>query len=231
MKRALQVLIALAISSLFLASPVSAASNQGLSWGVQLHDRLNYTLAVNNATFHMSEAFYLNVTADPPAIPDSMTLLSQVPTVDLDAWWTNGTEMQIEYAILFWVLVDLPFGTGVVLPIGNFTLLEQLVQTYILWSSSTVFVGDSQSWGMKLVQAHPGYNSTLEATYQRNDGALATVSATSTNNTSHATIGSLQITRGLPLDIIGWIRENILMVGAGVLVVVIVGAVVCMKRK
>jgi hypothetical protein len=230
MKRTLQILIALAISSLFLVSPAAAASNQGLSWGVHLHDRLNYTLAINNATYHVSEAFYFNVTADPPTIPNSTTLLTQIPTVSLGAWWANGTMMPLAYAILFWI-PTLLFGADLVVPIGNFTLLQQLVQTHIFWNSSTVFVSNSQSWGMKLVNAHPDETSTLEMSFLRSDGALATYSMIATNNTSHATLASLQVTRsGLPLDIIGLLQENILLVGIAA-VIVIAGVVVCIRRK
>jgi len=233
MKRVLQLLLALAISTMFIASPVAAATNQGLSWGVTVGDAFNYQLAITGTgtVTSVNEAFYMNVTDTDP-LPNSITSWAQIPDVDLDLWWANGTSMGWS-AMVF---IFLGFLTGkLVLPTGNWTLLAQVVKTFTLWNTTTTFVNSSLYWGLKLTMPMSGLTDVIQASYLKSDGVLARYSITATNETSHVQQTAISVVRAnLPaegFDIVGFLQQNILYVGVAVAVIVVLGAVVCMKRK
>ena len=233
MKRTLQLLIALAISTMFVVSPVAAATNQGLSWGVIVGDAFNYQLTIGGTgtVTSMNEGFYMNVTGTDP-VPNSITDWTQIPDISVGLWWTNGTTMGW-FALVFIGFVYL--GTGLVLPAGNWTLLAQVVKTYVMWNTSTTFVNSSLYWGLSLTLPMSGLSGVIQASYLKSDGVLARYSIVGTNQTSHVVQSSISVVRaGLPtegFDIVGFLQQNILYVGAGVAVIVILGAVVCMRRK
>ncbi|RDE11977.1 MAG: hypothetical protein C4K47_09100 [Candidatus Thorarchaeota archaeon] len=234
MKRALQLLIALAISAVFFVSPVAAATNQGLEWAVASGDAFNFHLTSTGVTnMSLNEALYMNITSAMPAIPNSMTTWAEVPYPDVGWWWSsNGTTIGL-YGLLFLGLLAL--GTPFVLPTGNFTLLGNLIKTYVMWNSTTTHYANSTLyWGLTYSDTEDDETNTLQVSYLKSDGVLARYVIGSSNSTSHETVSVSFIRDNLPaegFDIIGFIQQNMLLVGAGVLVIVIIGAVVCMKRK
>ncbi len=234
MKRTLQLLIALAIVTMFVASPVAAASNQGLSWAVVKTNAYNYHMTTSGVTTgtNLNEACFMNITDDPPSIPNSMTTWAQVPNVDVDIFWHNGTSIGI-YGLVF--LGILLVGTGFVVPIGNFTLLGNLIKTYVAWNSTaTTYVNSTLYWGLKYTQTQTKQNTVLQMSFLKSDGVLARYIIDFTNNTSHATTDFSFIRDGLPsegFDIVGFLQNNILYVGAAVAVIVILGVVVCIRKK
>jgi hypothetical protein len=234
MKRTLQVLIALAISSIFLVSPVAAASNQGLSWTVAKGDAFNYHMTTTGGTTgtNLNEACFMNVTDDPPAIPNSITDWTQVPNVDIDIFWHNGTSIGL-YGLLFLGLLS--FGTGLVVPVGNYTLLGNVVKTYILWNSTALsYANSSLYWGLKYTGTQTKLNTVLQISFLKSDGVLARYIIDVTNNTSHKTTDFSFIRDNLPsegFDVVGFLQQNMLVVGGVVAVIVILGIVVCIRKK
>ena len=234
MKRTLQLLVALAISTMFVVSPVAAATNQGLSWAVANGDAFNYHLTSSGITTgtNFNEALFMNVTSDPPSIPNSIATWAQIPYPDVGWYWSNGTSIGL-YGLLFFGL--LTFGTAFVLPIGNFTLIGNVIKTYGVWNSTAMsYVNSTLYWGLKFTDTETAKNTVLQVSYLKSDGVLARYILSVTNNTSHATTSISFIRDNLPtegFDIVGFLQQNILYAGAGVAVIVILGAVVCMRKK
>ncbi|RDE15421.1 MAG: hypothetical protein C4K49_06220 [Candidatus Thorarchaeota archaeon] len=231
MKRAYVWLVATATVLMFAVSPVAAATSQGLLWGVAKTNQFNFTFdAVNvDEDISLHEGIYMNVTDTPPSIPNVVTDWAQVPVVDIDVMWTNGTTIGL-YGVLFLGLAL--FGGHLAVPIGNWTLMTEVVQTSALWNHSTTFTTNSAYWGMALAYTPVGQRITIEASYLKSDGFLAEYTWHITNATSSTETLNLKIIReGLPNDLIVMLQDNILLIGIGVGVVVILGAVVCMKRK
>jgi len=216
---------------MFAVSPVAAATSQNLSWGVADDYQANFTMDATNPEEDLSlhEGMYIIVTAAPPTIPNVITVWTQVPTVTVDMKWTNGTSIGL-YALLFIGLAA--FGGRMVVPIGNWTLLTEVVKTTVGWNTSTAFTSNSAYWGMSLTATSSGQRATIGALYLKSTGFLAKYTITVTNATSSAQIFSFSVIQeGLPNDLVVMIQDNILLIGIGVGVVVILGAVVCMKRK
>ncbi len=198
MRHMLQLPVALAISSLFLVSPVAAASNQGLSWAAVKGDVFNFHLTTSGVTMgpNVNEALFMNVTSDPPSIPNSITAWAQVPCPNVGWYWSNETAIGL-YGILFLGL--LYFGTAFVLPIGNFTLIGNVIKTYTSWNSTaTTYVNNTLYWGLKCTLNQTQQNTVIQVSYLKSDGVLARYTISATNNTSHATERISFIRDGLP---------------------------------
>jgi len=231
MKRTLVLLVAAATVLMFAVSPAAAATSQNLSWGVAENDQFNFTFDAANPDEGLSlhEGMYMLVTDAPPTIPNVVTDWTQVPTVDLDMKWTNGTSIGL-YVLIF--LGIIPFGAHFAVPIGNWTLMTEVVQTSGSWNDSTTFTTNSAYWGMSLTYSSSGLRYTVAVSYLKSDGFLAKYEMKATNITSSTVTFDFGVIReGLPNDLIVTLQDNILLIGIGVGVVVIVGAVVCMKRK
>ncbi len=232
MKRTLVWLVAVATVLMFAVSPAAAATSQNLSWGVADNDQFNFTMdAVSvEEDLGLHEGMYILVTDTPPTIPNVITDWTQVPEIDYSMKWTNGTDLGM-YGLLFLGLLVL-VGEHFAVPMGNWTLMTEVVQTYILWNDTTTFTTNSAYWGMSLTYASGGQRLTLAASYLKSDGFLAKYTMKTTYVSNSTEILNLSAIRtGLPNDLIVMLQDNILLVGIGVGVIVILGAVVCMKRK
>lgn len=232
MKRTLVLLVAAATVMMFAVSPAAAATSQNLSWGVADTSQFNFAMDAVNAEVDLSlhEGMYFLVTDTPPVIPNVITDWTQVPEIDVDAKWTNGTDLGM-YGLLF-IGMLLFVGNHMAVPIGNWTLMTELVQTYAMWNVSTTFTTNSAYWGMSLTSASGDERNTLAVSFLKSDGFLAKYTLKTSFVSNSTEIMNLSVIRtGLPNDLIVMLQDNILLVGIGVGVIVILGAVVCMKRK
>jgi low affinity Fe/Cu permease len=92
---------------------------------------------------------------------------------------------------------------------------------------------------LQLSNTANGTTGVISASYLKSDGVLAVYSIEGTNSITHVKTGGVNVTReGLPTetttggsDIFGWLQHNILYVGIGVAVIVVLGVVVCLRRK
>ncbi len=121
------------ISLMFLlifsqASNVTAANNQGLEWGLEVDDRLNYNVKVeyHNTTLDLEfdEEMYVIVN-DIPSISDDITSITQLTTFNMifgyySTYWENDSIMDS-----LW-MHTLKLAPITVLPIGNWVLVTQL---------------------------------------------------------------------------------------------------------
>ncbi len=229
MKRALQVILALAIVSIFMISPIAAATSQGLEWGFVIEDRFDFTMSSTEDS--VSEQMYMNITAMPAAaIPDPLTGWSAIPEPTIGMWWANGTSLGL-YALIFLGLMAV--GSKIAVPIGNYTLLWDLVNVELTDETQEE---SANVWGIKWSEAiNSTHEFSITATYAKADGFLAEFNYGITQTSNDEVTLLIDVTRnnipsGLDTNyIIQLIQENMLLVGAGVVILVLL-VVVCKKK-
>ncbi|MHA1771565.1 MAG: hypothetical protein ACTSXS_08295 [Candidatus Thorarchaeota archaeon] len=230
MKRALNVLLALSVITMFLVSPVAAATSQGLEWGFAKGDKWDFTLKVSSEK--IDEQIYANITNMPVlAIPDPLTSWDNIPFPTVGMYWANGTDIGL-MALLFIGLVAV--GSRMTVPIGNYTLLTELVSTKL---TGETMIDTATEWGITWkVSTNSTHEQRITATYLKTDGFLAQYKWEQVISASNTVVDSISVIRNnLPSggfdfsNITQLLKDNILYVGAGVAVLVIL-AIVCKKR-
>ncbi|NWF95889.1 MAG: hypothetical protein HXY34_07070 [Candidatus Thorarchaeota archaeon] len=214
---------------LFLPVVSAIPTSQGLEWGVRLGSRADYTLSSNWPGLVMNENIYMNVTAMPgAAMPDPVTTWLSIPDPSIDFWWANGTNMGLT-ALLFIPIYAV--GGQFVAPIGNWTLLQILLATAL---TGETFSSTSSLWQVEYkinINATAEYRITLA--YSKTDGFFSVYKYETWNTVTSTLVHHIHATRtGMTttFDIVGFLKDNMLLVGAAVVVIVILG-VVCAKRK
>lgn len=226
MKRTLKLLLALAFVGIFCVTPVMAATSQGLVWGIDDGDQFNFQMTLTGAEQEedVNEGIYMEV-LDTETIPNVLTTWDDMPEVDLDILWENGTSMGFAVLIFLGIAAT---GERLAVPTGNYTLLtELLLDKY----SNLTMSENSAYWEMTATYENELLNQTgsVAVSYLKEDGFLARYSITLANETH--TLSDISVIRdGLPSDIIVLLQDNILIIGGGIAVIVILGAVVCKRR-
>jgi len=219
MKRALELFFVFAIVAFLLMTPVAAATDQGLEWGVQNGDRFDFNMHETGDGNVVDEALYIMVTAR-PSIADGISNWGAVPGVTIDGFWANGSSM--EWSILIFLGIFFVDGEFC-FPVGNWTLLTELRS-----SDPDAEITDSIFfWGFSWrgTFLDPDLQTHLGVDYLKSDGFLAHYTVETVNQTSQETIYVASITRqGL------FLQDNILLIGSGVVLVLIL-AIVCIKKK
>jgi hypothetical protein len=231
MKRTLNVVLVFALLSMILVTPVAAATSQGLEWGAALGHKVEYTMSsVHDESFN--EDIFINVTAVPTlAIPDPLNTWASIPDFTLKFWWANDTSMGIVTLVFFGIIA---IGSKFVVPIGNFTLLQELLAPTITGED---FSGDANLWRIvwsEDVTTTEEYQIT--GAYSKVDGFLSEYKLELVSTLNSSVLESFEIMRkNIPSgggvgDIVQLLQDNLLYVGAGVAVILILGIVIC-KRK
>ncbi len=231
MKRMLQAILAMSFLAMLLISPVAAATSEGLEWGVALNDEFTFQFTLNEeGETAIDEGVNVTVDLSPGAIDDPLTNWSNLGFVNIDLVYTNGTSMGFEALTLLGLAL---VGNGFAVPIGNFSLLTELFTNSILWTENHTIINDGTYWGASISGVDDDDDVTMQvsAQYLKTDGFLARYSLTITNTTSGVVEGASFIRDGLGTDIFGLLQDNILLVGIVVGVIVLLGAVVCIRRR
>jgi hypothetical protein len=229
MKRALQVAFAFTLLMLCVVVPAAGDSLQGLKWGFNPGDKFDYqlTMSLTSPTFALSESLYAQV-GSTGAIPGTVNLWSQIPIVNADWKWTNGTSIPILLWLYFLPLAS--FGGYLGVPVGNWSLLTRLVDKIPLWNINTTMVENSAYWGMSLTTRASGKTTLLETSYLKYDGMIARYHWVQTDDTTHAKDGEISLVRqGLPNDFVVLIQDNALFIGMGIIILVLL-AVILRRR-
>lgn len=220
MKRKLEVLLTIFLVLAIVISPVAAANNQGLQWAVASGDRFDGTISSEfPEEDSVQESIYVLIDANPPTIPDDITIMSQIPEVSGKMYWANGTQVPGD-----------PMGLGsYAVPTGNWSLLSSLVEDagYPGYEE----INTATHWGYKMRSSFflPEVQLRMELKYAKSTGFLSVFDIDFHNQTSDTTIGNFRL-EFAGEGIVGLIMDNILYVGIGVAALVIIGLVVC-KRK
>ena len=219
MKRELELFFAFVMIVFLLMTPVAAATDQGLEWGVQDGDRFDFNMHQSDGDYVSDEALYMTV-ASRPSIADGVSNWITVPGVDIDVFWANGSTMG--WAALVFIGVFFVDGKFC-FPVGNWTLLTEL-----RGSDPDAEITDSLffwGFGWRGTFIDPEIQIHLSVDYLKSDGFLAHYTWETVNQTSQETLYMASITRqGLIL------QDNMLLIGGGVILVLVL-AIVCMKKK
>ena len=229
MKRTLQTILAMSFVAMFLISPVAAATSEGLEWGVALNDEFTfqYTITEEGETI-LDEGVNFTIESTPGAIDDPLTNFTNIEVVDLDLVYTNGTSMGFEVLYLIGIAL---VGGGLAVPIGNFSLLTELLMDSIIWTENHTIINDGTNWGASMSVTDDDSAVQVSVQYLKADGFIASYSLTSTNTTSGLSEGATLVRDGLGTDIFGLLQDNILLVGIVAGVIVLLGAVACIRRR
>ena len=92
MKRALELFFVIAVIACLLMTPVAAATDQGLEWGVQNGDRFDFNMHESSDGVVTNEALYMTVD-NRPSIANGISNWNAVPGVGVDIFWANGSSM------------------------------------------------------------------------------------------------------------------------------------------
>lgn len=226
MKRMLQLLLALSILSIFLISPVAAANSQGLVWGVAVDDEFVYRFSmVDEGETTFDERFNVTVVTT-PAIPTTLSDWYDIPGCSATSVLYNGSALTPEFFILIAMMV---VGGYWIVPTGNYSLLGELANATIWWGNNHTFISDSSYWGIKLSTVSAGITGSLTLQYLKADGVLSHFLIQSTNSTSGLTSTYSFVREGLGFNIVGFLTDNILYIGIGIGVLIVL-AVVCKRR-
>ena len=229
MKRTLSVILVLAILSMILVTPVAAATSQGLEWGAAHGHKVEYTMSsVHEEAFN--EDIFINVTEVPTlAIPDPLTDWTKIPDYTLKFWWANETSMGLLALVFLGIIM---IGSKFVVPVGNFTLLESLLAPIITGEEFTTTTDLWRIVWSEDVTATEEHQIT--GAYSTVDGFLSEYKLELVSTLNDSILESFTVMRkDIPsggADIIGLIQDNLLYVGAGVAVILILGVIICKRR-
>ncbi|MBN2227953.1 MAG: hypothetical protein JW779_00045 [Candidatus Thorarchaeota archaeon] len=220
MKRAIQIMFVFLVVGMFLVAPVAAQSNQGLSWGVSVSDRIDFNFVVDTDTDSINEPMYASITST-PVIPDSISGWGAVPTAVSDwKWAANDTSIGL-YGLIFLTLIAV--GSHMSVPVGNFTLMTTLVSAAL---TGEVMIDDVFYWGVQYtVDTSSTEHTTVAARYFKSDGFLAKLTVEEFENDVRT--GYIAISRQ---GFMTTIADNFLIIIAGAVVLVVL-VIVCVKRK
>jgi len=195
MKRALTLLMVLFLVGLMQIVPVTAASNQGLEWGVMPGASIDYTLIIDADDLAFDGEIYLeyNATAPAPAIPDSIANWSEIPYFDVDFFYANGTSMGI-------IVLTLLAAYNMHVPIGNWTFLSELAEDTIDVANFVLDDEDPYFWGYSWEDddweyASEGLRITVHVDFLKIDGCLSHYTMSAVNVTTEESTGELTLER------------------------------------
>ncbi len=152
----------LLVTLLFLGVNVSAANTQGLSWGVLVGDRIDYTLSVYSegyeTTYLTNGTFDCYVTIKSlPDIPATVNTIPNLQPQNYNQSFLNGTE----YAFA-WIAV----------PIGNWTLFTEILEQSMTSFDNVTFIDTATEWGYDAFLRFLSSNLTQILRVSKSDGAM-----------------------------------------------------------
>ena len=99
------------------------------------------------------------------------------------------------------------------------------------WNSNYTLINNAQYWGISISETSGGAQETITAQYLKADGFCSSYTLQSTNTTD-SVVSSVSFTRTSPgsgFDIVGFVTDNALYIGIGVIIILLL--VIIVKRK
>jgi len=193
MKRALTLLTVIFLLGMMHIVPVTAATNQGLEWGVEPDVTIDYELFVEAPDISFDGGIYIEYNAPAPVIPDSITDWLDIPYFDVDVFYANGTGMGIMVLILL-------AAYNLHVPIGNWTFLSELAENTINVTNFVLDDEDPYFWGYSWESddwelAMDGLRITVHVDFLKIDGCLSHYTLESTNISTDEKTGEAYLER------------------------------------
>lgn len=150
----------------FLIGSVStsaAVNDQGLSWGVEVDDRINYSVHGENVFDGITVDWNIYAQVDSVTeLNETVTSHGQLTVIDPDinTYWVNGT----------------PYSHGLipnmVLPIGNWSLMKELVVDFYSSVTEESIIETESTWEFTTSNDLDGYQNSYTRIYSKTDGML-----------------------------------------------------------
>jgi len=206
-----------------------AASSQGLAWGVEEQEEIEYTLDIEvdmettDTTVTMDETYQVILTVeDLPEIPETIDSQNDIPYPSNSLKLKNGSSIPS---------IASDFSSSImILPTGNWTLIDQLYKDSTEESASienATWINDSDTWGVSFDEPdYYGYGVTeVTLHYSKTDGVLSYFSWSFESSTPGSM--SIDYTRtGESMD-----STTLILIGVGVGVVVAIIIVIWKVRQ
>ena len=221
MKRIPSTLLAFTLVLAIVVTPVFAANNQGLSWSVASGDRFDFSFTITTeGESPETEEIYFIITNNPGSIPDDIGNMNQIPSVSTDVKFANGSNTPAIFLA----------PTDAAVPVGNWSLLSSLMEAEAIPGYEDV--NDPAYWGYKARTAFfiVEIQLRMEVKFLKSDGFLSLMSISFWNNTANSEMWKYEFSR-TDVGVLGIIMDNILFVGIGVGVIVLLVLVKCIRRK
>ncbi|MHA1949470.1 MAG: hypothetical protein ACXAAO_13310 [Candidatus Thorarchaeota archaeon] len=158
-----KITILLIIVILFGSVNTSAAVNdQGLSWEVEVGDRINYRVHGENVFDVTSIDWDIYAEVDSVTeLNETITSYSQMTLLNpvISTYWVNGTSYSLGL---------LPH---MVLPIGNWSLMKELVFDFSSYVTEESIIETESTWGFTTSQ-DLDYRRTTTLIYSKTDGMI-----------------------------------------------------------
>ena len=223
-----RIFTVLFIVSIFLLPSALAANSQGLTWGVQENQEIQYNLRVSMSVESTITTMTINELEQVkykimvlPDIPDTITSISQIPYV-------TGTMTYLNDSSITPPPMSVPVS-NLIMPIGNWALIDQLMKESAEYSPlNLTWIDNFSNWGYsyKMEITYPiEAEMTLTVQFSKADGAASLISVSYDYDTLGS--GEVSFTRiGGPLD-----TTTILLIVGGIGAVLIVGVVFWKLRR
>jgi hypothetical protein len=180
LKRLVTIIMSVLIIGVLLTPPVAAQTSEALEWNIKVGDlwHFNFRFWIDEPIgVDMIDDFYFNVSVAPAAIPDPLTDWWNIPSPLLESYWANGTDASSELSMF------IPFIFSVAVPIGNWSLLEDLVESITSWTpvsdtftvEPNVTLDEWYQWGFSFNYTFGGTDNVYSISYLKSDGSLAKV--------------------------------------------------------
>lgn len=238
MKRTLQLLLAFSFVAMFLISPVAAATDQGLEWGIALDDEFTYQMTFTEEGVELfSEGLNITVIETPPTIDDPLTNWTHIGSFDLNMTFYNGTSIGL-YGLLFLGLMIV--GGQFAVPVGNYSLLTDLAMAESWWNDNLTLIDNALFWGVSMSATDGEVEQTMMGEFLKEDGFLSRYSIVMSNSSIESGVTVIRDnlpvlttpttnTTGTAFDIVGFVTDNILYIGVGIGVLLVL--VIIIKRR
>jgi len=238
MKRTLQLLLAFSFVAMFLISPVAAATDQGLEWGIALDDEFTYQMTFTEEGVELfSEGLNVTVIETPPTIDDPLTNWTHIGNFDLNMTFYNGTSIGL-YGLLFLGLMVV--GGQFAVPVGNYSLLTDLAMAESWWNENLTLIDNALFWGVSFSATDGEVEQTMMGEFLKEDGFLSRYMIVMSNSSIESGVTVIRDnlpvlttpttnTTGTGFDIVGFVTDNILYIGVGIGVLLVL--VIIIKRR
>ncbi len=157
-----RLLAVLLLPILLCPTAVAAANTQGLVWGISVGDRIDYIVtstmqAVTAASPTQSVSECYIVVTSLPELPDVVASVPLLQMANFNQSFSNGTRYYFP-----WTAV----------PIGNWTLLTELLQQSVPDSVNATIIDTMTEWGVESTQDYGSGTNTQVLRMSKSDGAI-----------------------------------------------------------
>lgn len=212
-----------------LNTPVHAANNQGLDWGVEVGDKLEFScsrfssidISIMQSTFALDYEIYVDIDSSPD-IDDNVDSFE-----DIDFVSTTFTYIRNESSVydIFEKAKILGIFLAVALPIGNWDAIVAAANNDIESTEGFELINDATHFGFHYEEGE----IAVEISYFKVDGSLALISYDAITPLFDEVYYDLVRTN--PPDIIGDPAPVLLAAAGGAAIAIVLVVVIVLKRK